>query len=564
MKFEPKTASRIVRDHENYWDEKRPRLRKLKAAYRTNYWDRGNFLDTDFQIIIETSRAYEFIEGYIAALFSRNPSVVVKGDVRGRGSAVKAQALINQFLLSIRSHLEDASRLALIYPCSFLKMSPIESSDVFKRVRITPVKPWDIIVDDKADSWTEQRFIGHRYWVSLHEAKKRWGNKKYKGQAKEDFLQKKDADTYKAGLGGESDPFDEFIQVVEFWDIQDDLLLVWSPNYADGEKWLFDGIQIETEKGVEKIKRIPFRTADDDPVVPIVPLFYSRMPDEPTRGYSALHRVYDQIQETNISRTFQANAVRKAARQWVVEKGVFDAEALAKISQGRDGEFIEVELSPGQQLAGSILAVPHTPTPPEIQRYVEQVQSDLDRGSVLAPFTRGDVSSRATATEITALASYSHSEVGRLARERDSAIEYLSRVYISMLSLYMKDEPDLVVLNGKAEVLRASDLAGEFSYFAQDSGSTPMSEAQKKGELINAVAMLLELGVSRDEIRKEVVRLFDLPESFSEAAEVAPEASMAQMPPGMPPPAEVATAGDLGLMPGSLPSPEQIAEVLPS
>ncbi len=40
---------------------------------------------------------------------------------------------------------------------------------------------------------------------------------------------------------------------------------------------------------------------------------------------------------------------------------------MSKLAQGNDGEFIEVELSQGQQLSNSILSVPHTPVPAELE-----------------------------------------------------------------------------------------------------------------------------------------------------------------------------------------------------
>lgn len=122
--------------------------------------------------------------------------------------------------------------------------------------------------------------------------------------------------------------------------------------------------------------------------------------------------------------------------------------------------------------------MPHTPVPPELERYVQQVQDDFERGSVLAPFTRGE-SSRATATEITALAAYSSSEIGRLARERDAAIEYIAQVFISIMKLYIKDNGDVILINGSPVVIKADDITGNFSYFANDTGATPVSEAVK-------------------------------------------------------------------------------------
>ncbi len=49
---------------------------------------------------------------------------------------------------------------------------------------------------------------------------------------------------------------------------------------------------------------------------------------------------------------------------------------------------------------------------------------DRERGTVAASFVRGEAT-KATATEIAALAAYTSSELGCMARERDGAIEQL-------------------------------------------------------------------------------------------------------------------------------------------
>ena len=92
--MKPRTVEALFRRHETYWDKQKRELRRLRSAYMTRYWDQDYAPD---QVLIETTRAYEYIEGYIASLYSRNPSVVVKGDVRGKGSPHKAQALANAF-----------------------------------------------------------------------------------------------------------------------------------------------------------------------------------------------------------------------------------------------------------------------------------------------------------------------------------------------------------------------------------------------------------------------------------------------------------------------------------
>jgi hypothetical protein len=263
--------------------------------------------------------------------------------------------------------------------------------------------------------------------------------------------------------------------------------------------------------------------------------------------------------EINTIRTFQANGIRKAARQWMVAKGLLDPESMAKIAQGQDGEFIEVELSPGQDLRSSIAPVPHTPTPPELEVYEQQVESDFSRGSVMAPFTRGQAT-KATATEVTALAAYSASEIGRQARERDSAIAQVAQTYVVMLATLMDDDDFVVRLGGKSTVVKPDDLRGDFQFFAQDSGSTPMSEAVKKQEFTTLIPMLQQLGVSNETILKTLVRAYDLPEDFlPEQAPPAPPVAAAPAPtqPGPLPP-------ELGAMQAiATPNPANIAPMLP-
>jgi hypothetical protein len=556
-RMKPRIVEMYYRNHSKYWDEARSELRQLRAAYMTRYW---NKLEAPQQVVIETSRAYEFVEGYIASLFARSPSVIVQSDVRGEGNAQIVQTLCNNFMDNIRTQLEDASRLALIYPNAYLKLIPNDHPDPFQRVTICAVAPWDIIVDTDATGWRDQKFIGHRYYLTLKEARDKYGPKKFSAHPLIRFLDRIDEDDgyNKQGLE-DSEPEFQYVEIIEFYDLVNDKMMVWSPDYQDGDKYLYDGILVP--EGTDEIKEvkyseIPFKDASGHPLSPIIPLYYSRQPDVPMRGYSALRRVYDQVQEVNILRTYQASMVRRAARQWVVEAGVFDAEAMSKLSQGVDGEFIEVELSQGQTLSGSISPVPHTPVPAELERYVQQVQDDFERGSVLAPFTRGE-SSRATATEITALAAYSSSEIGRLARERDSAIEYIAEVYISIMKLYIKDDGDVIIINGMPKTINVEDITGDFRFYANDSGATPVSEAVKKQEFLAVMPTLVELGVPLPEILQHLVRMMDLPQSFLEALEGAAQQPQQEQAA----PAQEQQTTSAGMQ--GQPSPQDIQQFLP-
>jgi hypothetical protein len=610
----PAEIRSIYADHNTYWENKRPEMRRLSNLYSMRYWKRADDLNDKVNITVESSRGFEVIEGYVASLFTRDPAVTVAPDLRGRGDPQVTQAVSNDFLRRARGSIEHATRIGLVFDCAFIKMHPTPGPDPLQRVDVEAVSPWDIIVDAAAPSWNQQRWVAHRYLLPLEEAKSRYGNKKYTPRAFHRFLDAISDDVDSSSLsrnyarGGPQDSVsrsqsgfgtfaasatavEQFIEVVEFYDLTpgQDALVVWSPDYANGDKLLYKGVRIqvgsslentpdattgagqteeEIESQYETYSGIPYRTASGRPMTPIIPLIFTSDINAPLRGYSTMRRVADYVQEINIVRSYQANAVRKTARQWLIEKGLLDADAAAKIAMGVDGEMIEVELSNGQTLAGSMIPVPHTPTPPELQSYIMEIEGDLSRGSILAPFTRGEAT-KATATEVTALASYSSSEIGRLARTRDEAIAELARVYSVMLSLILGDAIEPLLINSKTVLLSADDLTADFRFFATDVGATPLADAAKRRNLVELVGVLTQLGVDPQAIRAEIVRLYDLPTSFLGAEQEAPTAAetvpgaTGTMPPGAAP-APMATAPqNVTEALSSGPSPGGIGPLLP-
>ena len=530
MKYDirPKTIKTILEAHDAYWDEHKRELYQYKSAYDTDFWDKER-LNSDSQILVQTSDGYGYIESFIASLFCRNPGVIVKRGLRGKGDPKKAQALANDFLVRFRAQIEDASRLALIYPCAFMKLVPVNSADLYKRVDMMSVNCWDVVLDRDAKRIEDCRFMGHRYFLPLHEAKAKFGNKQYEPIKRQDYFDEYNTfDRDYRDVGYTDEQMFQYIEVVEFYDLVNDRIFFWSPQYSMGEKFLFQ-------------EMIPFRDFKGDPCVPIVPLYFNRKPDCPIEGYSSMKRVYDQLYETNLIRTFQANGVRKASRQYIVKRGTFDEESMAQATSGIDGLFIEID---DDDLAGAIRAMPQNPTPPELQVYYDQVQRDKDKGSILAPFTRGE-STRSSATEIAALAAYSSSEVGRLARERDATIEYIAKVYLDLIVMYMDEEDitDTVVIDNRVETVQKKDLVESWVIYAQDQASTPLSESVRKREFIQSIPTLQALGVPASSLLNEMVRALGLPESFVEEARQAMQ-EQAEQQAAMVSAAKARTSGD--------------------
>lgn len=501
-----KLIRQILVEHNAYYDNKRSELQRFRDVYENRFWDTSDTKINKDMIRIETADCFSYVEGFIASLFSRNPAVAVGKDPSViEGEPQMAQEIANRFLFDQREQFEIGSRLALIYYSSFFKLAPKQSDDMLDRASIRALPCWEVIVDRDACSWESQRFCGHVYFLSLPEARERFRKKKFNPIPKEDYFKPTDR---KSNNGKQSDLPDDYlyIKVVELYDLAYDSVYFWSQNYAEGDKLLLR-------------EDIPLRTYDNNPIAPIIPLYYARKPEKPMEGLSAVARAYDQFYEKNILRTYWANSVRRDSRQYLYKAEAFDSDALAKITAGVDGAMIEVD---EQSLEGLIKQVGVEPISSNFDRYLAQIESDINRSSVLSPFQGAP--SKATATEIAALAQYAASEIGKLARERDGSIEGAALVYLRMIYLLADEGEEAVIeVDGKPRIIKPEDLDAKFKIVALDQSSTPLSEAIRKQNLLTLLPTLQAMGVPMDKVKEEIVRLYDLPRTFLDAIEPAPE-----------------------------------------
>lgn len=538
----PADVRALVEIHDRYFDDIRDDLRSYKSLYMTRFWKNRETRTMDGVLRTEVSKAYKVVESYIGSLYSKNPAVRVEPDLRDRGNPAIAQASANQYLLGIREQIEGATRLALIYPCSFLKLSPVENVDPLKRVACSALPPWEVIVDATAGAWDQQRCVGHVFLMPLQEALGRYS------KAREEFRPRIYSKWIESGTSLGTDQLqpdnlqtpdsDQWIRVVEMYDLLGDKLLVWSADYANGDEFLFTGVTVQVgalpdEAGageeapppelVHETTGIPYKSASGRPVVPIIPVFFSRDPDTPLRGYSLISRSVDQFRELNVMRTYQAQGCRRMARQWMVRAGFFSDDAASKVAQGIDGEMIEIDLQPGMPLDGNIMPVPQQSIPADILEYGVQIEADINDAGVLAPFTRGEATGT-TATEQQLLASYTSSEIGRMARIRDAVITETAQTYNIMLAVILGDDAEPLALPNPIgpTILSADDLTGDFQYWADDAGTTPMSDFTKQQSLERLAPILVQLGADPALILKEMVRTFQLPADLAKVLAPAP------------------------------------------
>jgi hypothetical protein len=492
----------VLSEHDSYWDNQKQKMKAYKNVYHTQYWENKIVGPMDEMLRIEIAEAYAFIEAMQSSLFNKYPGVELSSDDVDDDQVDALKHVMNGWFRSQRQELERASRLALIFPNSFIKLYDSGyGDDPFKRYKIKALEPWNVIVDFGATDISCSRWIGHKYFITVSEAKKKFGNIAWSPKPKKEYFDVEERQ-YNNDRDTSSVPEQYlFVRMVEFYDLLNDQIFWYSEDVENGPR-IFDKSQIYP------------RTTYDTPMPAIIPFYYVREADRPLLGYSSLRRVYDQCVEKNVLRTWWANAVRRDSRQFLFDRSRLDEDALSKLTAGIDGALIPYD----GPITGDLLApVQVTPITNNHERYLASVESDIQRGTILAAFASGQ-SVKTTATEVNVLAQYTATELGKLARERDIVLETLAQCYIRMVMADV-DQITPIALRDKIVLLKPETFDANFTIVALDGASTPISKAIKQQELVSLIPVLQSLGISIDKIRDEVVKTFDLPETFMEVEE---------------------------------------------
>ena len=512
----------IIAAHGTYWDSRAAEMRAFSNVYKSQMFGDKTGRMTDEFVTIETSDAYGLVESTIASLFPKAPSVVVGADARKRGNPEVAQSAINQFLFDKATQVETALRYAIIFPCAFFKIGLQERESALDSIAMKAVKPWDILLDMDAEQWDDQRFVGHRYYLPFSQAKDQFGNKKgWNAGVKADFLEagKKRRSTQQSAPEEVSEAL-QYIEIWEIYDLLEDEMCFYSPN-------------LSTSEGIIEKHKILFRKGDGSPLAPIVPLYLAHDVHTPLRGMSTVGRQYDSFFEINNLRTVWANGIRRDVRMYVARKGILDEESKAILAENRDMSVVELDIPPEQSPNTALSPMNKIPYSSDHSIYKAEIRSDLDRGSIMAPFTRGQAT-MASATEISAMAEYTASEIGKQAKGRDEALRMVAETYLSLLVHLLDTQPsgadkEVVVLDKKPVVLTADQFNAKFKIVAADGSSTPISGAIQKKQLTELAPMLIQLGVPQQAVLEEIVTAYNLPEKFIlDAKEAASEQQQAQ------------------------------------
>lgn len=533
---------------------------RLNALWETNYWeDRGlasdRWTDTttgkDQQIRVEVNRIRGFVTSYLGSLFPQKLAAKVGPAEDGAGNHRKANRVANRWLRHRKTEKRciDWMRQAIIYEGSHLKIRvDNERNKLRERVRMEVVPWWEVIVDRDVRDEDAQRYIAHVYQIPRARAVRRFADPNLRGSAWRDPIASINLNVAMNRSAHETDPSREnFVTVVEWYNYADDYIVgetdplthrpldVPAPVYYPGSnkpiriQGRYEVYLPDEPGGWERpreIRPMPFVDSDGDYLRPLHTLIFLHKPGFPLWALSIAESMYDVFREMILLRSMRANSVKRNARQLFLPKKWITQAMEDLFSRGVDGAILPYEQpedddrSIGQVLASANLGN----LPSDHSLYQAELDSDLNQGSLQAPFTRG-IATGVSATEVNKLDSYSVTEIGLMAMSRDIALaEVIHHVLVAHVEVLRAAGPlakMTVTLRGEPVPVVAADLDADFEIEIKTGAATQAELDAQRQRLIAVMPVLATLlaGVEKGNpaaviLLDEFVDLFELPDEL--------------------------------------------------
>lgn len=532
---------------------------RFNAMWRTDYWrDRGLESDRytdlsaakDYQIRIEVNRIYGFITSYLGSLFPQKIGAKIRPSYDGRGDSLKAKHYANEWFHRRKTEARciDWMMQALCFDGCTLKVSIDKRQSLRDQVRMLVVPWWESVVDRDITDIDNQRYIAHVYHIPRAVAVRRFKDPSLIGVQWVDPLDAQ-RQTPNTGASRQPDPArEQFVRVVEWYNYVDDYIVgeanPLTHRPAANPVCVLDEITKEPLRlqgrfevylpdepgGWEKpreVRAMPWPTAEGAPKKVMFPLIFVHELGFPLRGLSTVERVYDQFREKILNRSMMANSIKRNARQLLMPDGWLQGDAESKVARGVDGEIIKYKQPTNDLRNIRDVMTPLTfgNLPSDNTLYDAQIDGDLDQGGLRAPFTRGVAEKGVSATQTNLMDTYSATEIGMMALQRDIALEgVLDLVLTATATTLRRAGPNTklpIYIRGERVELAADDLDADFD-IEIDSGPTTSAEMnQKRQRLIMVLPILAQIlkGVEAGNaaaiiLLDEIVEDFDLPDEL--------------------------------------------------
>lgn len=509
MTMTPAEFRPIYESHRAAWSGRAEEMKTYLNLYRNG--GEGTPIPMTFQLI----------ESLNGSLFLRAPGVVGQAGVYGEGDPQLSAAIANEILRRNQDAIEAASKAGLVFPGAYIAVVPIKARNPMDRVKILPVHPWRVIRDMDAPDWGSQRWVGLITEVPIEQAMEDYSTTQTDWMA-----HPKVEDIQNTVI---ANPEAQYVTIVEVWLPQDGRQVVWSPDHQ-GDGWVYEGEEIQVggrvedqeaqdDAPVEKVDGMLY-SASGSPLIPVIPIIYNPDPLDSQSGLSFIGVNRPQLQSLNDVSTAQDKMAKKARRLYMTSPDMLDESSRLALEGGEDSTILTPQRLGDVPMGETVVPLPLLPVPADVPNYKASLLADLEKASMMPGFTLGQAS-RATATEVSQLAAYADTKLGKMASTLARAVAQAAEVAVALLRVMLGDEVEAISLPRPLgpKLLKAADLEGDWSFVTVDGANTPASQFQQRQDLERLAPLLAQLGVPPSKILEAMVKAYNLPEDFI-AAEV--------------------------------------------
>ncbi len=513
MPMTPQVFKLVYEAHREYWSGRTDELQNDLNLYRNG--GEGTPVPVAFQMV----------ESLVGSLFLRAPAVIGTPGVYGEGSPELAAACANEILRKSAASIENAVKSSLVFPGAYLVVVPVKARNPMDRVRVLPAHTWRVIRDADALDWGSSRYVGLLTEIPLDQALA-----DYSRTSAGDWMAHPKTETWDLASNGLSPVDEKYVTVVDVWLPLEGKQVVWSPDFA-GEGWVYEGEEIQVGGRVEdqegqndaEVERIDgmLYSSSGSPLIPVIPLNFNPDPLDPQASLSFIGVNRPQLQSLNEVSSAQDMMAKKARRLYMCSPDTLDEASRLALEGGEDSTVITPQTMGDVPLSESLVPLPLLPVPADVPNYKAALLQDLEKASMMPGFTLGQAS-KATATEISQLAAYADTKLGKMASTLAQAVAQAAECAVALLRVMLGDDIEAVSLPRPLgpKLLSAKDLEGDYSFVAVDGANTPASIYQQRQDLERLAPLLSSLGVPPRAILSAMVRGYNLPEEFL----VVPEA----------------------------------------
>lgn len=588
----------ILAAHDAWVASRRGDWRRYRNAYAGNFWEdhKEKMLkaatDAPEPILVETNMLRQEQDSMVAGMFHRGlRSAIRPDDVVREGAKLDEPGKVADLISlicdrwlgseEVEAIAEQGFRMGLSYDDIGFKVGmdvawDAEDSQTEKdrnghpleQVWVDVLPAWEVVLDRKARSVREMRYIGHVHYMSAHKLEVMVG--------KSDLITVKQPDIVQDGKGG-NDTFstDEgYVRVLEFYDLTG----TYKDDDGRGRQGVFHAFLLgqkdgggNPETGLMSVHEgpVPYTNWYGQPLPPLLPMALVPLPEFPFMGVPHVATTYARASERNWATTFLANFWRRVVAPVLLVNGdaFVDDEAISAIIRGDIGALAKIEgMGKGADLGKVATWLEQQGVHPGVLEYIQHLDASASQEQLTAETTRGRAVPYASATEILALNDYSETNTGMFRKRMDLTVSKLCAMYLRVLAAIMderKQKSFKMRFDGEEVVFKREWFDFRWEITLADFAASPISQAQRRGDFGAVGDKLVELAqiasdpeaspIAQKMAQLEIdyiVDLWELPENMRWAHVSAGLPATAE-----PPPAPEAAPGPTppGAVPGALP-----------